>query len=275
MSQTLFPALPLSTWQTTRDTIQTYAQLLGKIRQAFAPPQKHWWHISLRATAVGLTTTPIPAKDKTFELVLDFVRHQLALTTSRGETAVISLAGQSAAAFCAETMAVLHSWGIDPAIDQGRFADETAGVYEETAVAAFWQAFSQIDAVFKTFKAGLRQETSPVQLWPHHFDLAVLWLSGRLVPDQDPDDPEYADEQMNFGFVTGDGSIAEPYFYVTAYPAPNGLTQTGLPNNAYWHTTGWTGAILPYAALVGDDNPQETLLTFLRAVHQAGARLMQ
>lgn len=274
MTKHSFPSIPLSGWQPTRDTVQTYSQLLGKIRGALSPAQKHWWHISLRATAVGLTTTPIPAGSQTFELALDFTRHQLTLTSSRGETAVIPLTGQSAAAFCTATLSILHDWGIEPDIDQTKFADETAGTYEATAVSAYWQALSQIDAILKEFKAGFRGETSPVQLWPHHFDLALVWLSGRLVPGQDPANADYADEQMNFGFSTGDEGVPEPYFYATAYPTPDGFTDAALPKNAYWHTGGWKGAVLPYAALVGTENPHDKLLTFLRTAHEAGSRFM-
>jgi len=274
MTQSVFPPLPLADWRPTRDTLQAYAQLLSHIRRALAPAQKHWWHISLRATAVGLTTTPIPAGDQIVELVLDFTRHQLTLITSGGQTAVIPLVGQSAAAFCAETLAVLDEWGINPAIDRSKFSAETEGVYAETAVSTYWRALSQIDAVLKEFKAGFRGETSPVQLWPHHFDLAVVWLTGRLVPGQDPDNPDYADEQMNFGFSTGDETIPEPYFYATAYPQPDGFTDAALPDDAYWQTEGWTGAVLPYAALVDAPHPREKLLDFLRAAHEVGSNLI-
>jgi hypothetical protein len=94
------------------------------------------------------------------------------------------------------------------------------------------------------------------------------------VPGQDPANEEYADEQINFGFSPGDESIPHPYFYITAYPLPDGLTDTPLPGEAYWQTEGFTGAILMYEALVGADDPADTLLTFLRTVQQAGAKLM-
>ena len=59
------------------------------------PPQKRWWHVTLRATAVRLTTTPMPVDDKTLEVLLDLTQHRLCLTTSLGEKVKIPLRGQS------------------------------------------------------------------------------------------------------------------------------------------------------------------------------------
>ncbi len=275
MSGSNFPSLALSAWQATRDTIAVYAQVLGKIRRALTPQQKHWWHISLRVAASGLTTTPIPAGDRTFELLLDFAHHRLLLTTSHGQRRDFPLTGQSAKAFKEEILTVLAELGFEPQIDRDLFDDYSAGTYDRAAVFNYWQALAQIDATLKEFSYGFRGESSPVQLWPHHFDLGVNWFSGRLIPDQDPGDPEWSDEQMNFGFSTGDSGIPNPYFYITAYPVPDGLTDTELPDGAYWQSEGWTGAVLPYQVVVSDNNGKAHLLRFLRTVHKAGSERMR
>lgn len=271
---TIFPPLPLTQWRTSRDTIAQYAQVLGKIRRALTPQQKHWWHVSLRAASVGLTTTPIPAGDQTFELLLDFTHHRLLFTTSRGQRRDFPLFGQSVYAFKNQIMQLLSEQGIRPEIDHDLFGDDAPGDYNAESVLTYWQSLSQIDAVLKEFQHGFRGESSPVQVWPHHFDLAVNWFSGRLIPDQDPNNPEWSDEQMNFGFSTGDGGIPEPYIYVTAYPTPDGWTGTSLPSAAYWQTEGWTGAVLPYVALAASDDGKHLLLSFLQTLQQAGASLM-
>ncbi len=275
MTENLFPPLPLADWQPSRDTIQGYAQVLGKIRRATTPRQKHWWHISLRVSATGLVTSPIPAGSRMFEMRLDFTSHQLIIATSRGEIWHKPLRGESEAEFWQKTLAVLGQMGLRPEIDRTLFSDTTPGTYNVNGVERFWQALSQINALFTQFKGELRQETSPVQFWPHHFDLSLVWFSGRLVPDVDPADEEHADEQMAFGFSTGDTVIPDPYFYITAYPLPDGLLESPLPEEATWHTEGFQGAVLRYDSLVKADNPAEKLLNFLRTVQQAGASLMK
>jgi hypothetical protein len=59
-----------------RDTLAQYARVLGKIRRAVTPPQKHWWHVSLRVTAVGLTTTPLWSNGRMWKMVLNLATHQ-------------------------------------------------------------------------------------------------------------------------------------------------------------------------------------------------------
>ncbi|MFW2406025.1 MAG: DUF5996 family protein, partial [Gammaproteobacteria bacterium] len=120
------------------------------------------------------------------------------------------------------------------------------------------------------FRAGIREETSPLQLWPHHFDLSLLWLPGDKVPDQDPADEEYADRQMNFGFTFGDAGIPEPYFYVTAYPEPDGLPRVELPVGAAWHTEGFSGALLTYQTLIASRDPRGYLLDLWQRMLNAG-----
>lgn len=273
---TTFQPLPLFEWQETRDTLAGYARFVRRIRQYNTPHQKHYWHVSLRPTTTGLTTTPIRAADGTiYELEFDLTHHVLLVKTSKGDVREIPLYGQSPRAFKEETLAALAELGINPEHNEDEFNNETPGTYDKTAVSTFWDSLIEIDTILKEFRYSFNNESSPVQLWPHHFDLAVVWFSGRKVPDQDPNDPEYANEQMNFGFSTGDSGIPEPYFYATAYPAPEGWTDSELPDGAYWHTEGWTGAVMPYQRLVESDNGRQLLLDYLHAAHRAGAERMK
>ena len=67
------PPLPLAEWEATKDTLHLWAQIVGKVRMALAPPRNHWWHATLFVGVRGLTTGPIPAPSgATFGIDLDF-----------------------------------------------------------------------------------------------------------------------------------------------------------------------------------------------------------
>lgn len=68
---------------------------------------------------------------------------------------------------------------------------------------------------------------SPVRVWPHHFDIATTIAEG--------------ERTILAGFVPGDEGIPEPYWYVTAWPAPATPPKLAVGE---WHTQGWTGAVL-------------------------------
>ena len=132
------------------------------------------------------------------------------------------------------------------------------------------QAWSSVTSVLEAFRAGIREETSPIQLWPHHFDMTMTWLPGAKVPGQDVDNAEYADAQMGFGFTLGDETITEPYFYVSAYPLPDAFPTLTLPDGTRWNTTGFQAAVLTYRCLIGSRDPRGYLLDLWRGLLSAG-----
>jgi hypothetical protein len=172
-------------------------------------------------------------------------------------------------------LGALSELGIRPEIDAKLFQETQAMDYREDHAQTFLQAIVQVDLLLKQFRGELREETSEVQIFPHHFDLSFAWFSGRLVPGRDPRDAENADEQMTFGFSTGDEGTPDPYFYATAYPLPEGFLAKPLPEPASWHLEGWKGALLPYSSWVNQPDPQPRLLDFLRQAQKAGASLMK
>jgi hypothetical protein len=260
------------------------------------PRRKHWWHASLRVTEGGFTTGEIPAPERDrdhidrdhvdrdhgdrdhrdrdlFEINLDLQQHRLMITTSWGVWWEMPVSGQPPMIFCNQVQAALETMGIFVEFDRSDL-EAVDTPYDASSAGAYAHALSSINAVMNRFKSELSGETSPVQFWPHHFDLALMWLSGRKVPGADPDNEEYADEQMSFGFSTGDDGIPEAYFYATAYPWQEDMSRKSLPPGAQWHLHSWKGALFLYESLVRADQPEMRLLHFLRASYLAGSSLM-
>jgi hypothetical protein len=94
-------------------------------------------------------------------------------------------------------------------------------------------------------QAGEAAYPSRVQLWPEHFDLAVE-LGG-----------EDAGARAVYGLSAGDEHHPEPYLYVAPWvaPAPGEL----------WQATGFSGAELPFAALIDAEDQRGAALEFLGA----------
>src|SRR4051812_16069708 len=100
-SASVWPPLS-SDWADTCATLHMWTQVVGKVRLALAPPVNHWWHITLRPTARGLTTTPMPYGGRTLEIVFDFVDHRLRFDTSDGRPRQIVLEPKAVARFYSE-----------------------------------------------------------------------------------------------------------------------------------------------------------------------------
>lgn len=269
MSNYKFSELKLSDWKKTRDIIQSYAELLSDIKSGYTPHQKNWEEHSLKVYAKGLTTTPVPVtvngEIETLDLNLNLIEHSLKIFCGSSRISV-SLENQSTRSFAKETMAGLKESGIDFRIHEKEYSSENHGLYSSEKAAAYWTVLKQIYFVFLEFKGSLVEETSSINFWPDHFDLAMLWFSGRLIPGQDPSNWDHSREQMNFGFSTGDDEIPEPYFYITAYPFNENLTKSELPFNAFWHTEGWKGAVMKYSELTNTGNPNEMLISLFNKV---------
>ena len=52
----LWPPLPFESWRDTRDTLQMWTQIAGKICLALTPRVNHFWNIAFHVTPRGLVT---------------------------------------------------------------------------------------------------------------------------------------------------------------------------------------------------------------------------
>ena len=96
-----WPPLPLSEWADTCDTLHLWTQVVGKARLLLTPLVNHWWNVALYVTSRGLSTSPIPHGVRTFEILFDFVDHQLRIEASDGATEHMALRPMSVADFYA------------------------------------------------------------------------------------------------------------------------------------------------------------------------------
>src|SRR5580658_1617865 len=113
-----WPELPTASWRETYATLHLWTQIVGKIRLTRAPWLNHSWHVALYVSARGLTTSPIPDGNRTFQIDLDLIDHQARISTSDGAQRQFALAGQSVASFYKAIMADLAELGTQLEIDE-------------------------------------------------------------------------------------------------------------------------------------------------------------
>jgi len=143
------------------------------------------------------------------------------------------------------------------------FADHTGGPFDELA-----RWYGNAHLVLETL-AARDGDAAEVRCWPHHFDIATL-----LTVERGTDGA--ATKTVGVGLSPGDGSYAEPYWYVTPWPYPR---RTELPPPAgggHWHVEGFTAAVLPGTGLteVRGDNQRARLEEFLDSAVASSRELL-
>src|SRR3974390_250407 len=81
-----WPELTLSQWESTRDSLHLWTQIVGKVRLAYAPMINHWWQVPLYVNARGLTTSLIHTDQVGVEIQFDFIGHHLDIKTTDGDS---------------------------------------------------------------------------------------------------------------------------------------------------------------------------------------------
>lgn len=257
------PKLDYKNFYITRDKIHNFAIVLGKIREQLSPVQRDYWHISLRVKPQGLTTTPINTENgQEFEIVLNLIKHKIEIINGNKIFLSENLVTLSVPRLIKLILAELKKMGIEIDLKIKNLNREDLGEYNLVQAENLWHAYYFVYNVFSEFRKELDFELSPIQIWPHHFDISFSLYTGNKV--KDPKNPEIENmEQITYGFLTGDTTINEPYFYVISYPNIKNLSDNKLDNDAFWYDEDWQGAILKYQDLYSSPNFNRKLLSFL------------
>ena len=277
-----WPKLFLEDWTDTRETLQRWTQIVGKIRIARTPLINHWWNSTLYVTARGLTTSLMPPG---FEIGFDFVDHQLVIETTGGARRSVALRPRSVADFYADVNAQLADLDLTTPIwtmpveipdENTKFeADEKHASYDGDAANAFWRMLVASHAVMTEFRGRFIGKCSPVHFFWGGLDLAVTRFSGRAAPAYTSPAPNcgphvmleaYSHEVSSAGFWPG--GEGEGLFYSYAYPVPPDFASAAA-ELAYDKTLG--EFVLPYTDVRTAADPEGVLVHFLQRSYEAAA----
>lgn len=285
-----WPALPLDAWQDTYTTLHLWTQVVGKVRQHLCPPLNHWWSVTLYVTSRGLTTGRMPHGFTAVQIDMDFISHELLVTTSRGDRRSLPLRPTCVAQFYEEVMAALRELGAPVEIhtlpqevpDPVPFpVDRAHCAYDPEYANRFWRALVQADRVLQEFRSWFIGKASPVHYFWGACDLAVTRFSGRPAPEH-PTVPSlstrvvreaYSHEVSSCGWWPGGGPAGYPAFYSYAYPEPPGFRDAPAQPDAAFYSADLGEFILPYDSVRRSPDPDQTLLGFLQSTYEAAANL--
>lgn len=254
----------------TRKTLHLYTRAVGAILREHAVPHDQWWHVALRVTPEGLVSdnVPLPAGG-VMALRIDLQSHAIQLLSSDGSVASFDMtAGRTGGEMGEDLIEAVAGLGLHAEYQRNLFTSDETAPYDPEAAARFFRALVNADRAFKNHRAGLAGDVSPVNFWPHGFDLSLEWFGSRQVAYEEAGEARVEPAQLNLGFYPGESDEAA-YFYSSPWPFDaERLINRPLPGPATWHTGDWQGAHLPYTALAAGDNPDEHLLEFARVVYE-------
>jgi hypothetical protein len=288
ISEQTWPALPLADWHDTRDTLQLWTQIVGKVRMVNTPLRNHWWNVPLYVSANGLTTSLIPhPSGNAFQVDFDFQAQRLRIVTGFGQHRSVPLQPGPVADFYADVMQHLTDlgvatqiWPMSVEIPGGtRLDTDTIHTeYDAEQARRFWRALVAITGVFERFQSRFVGKASPVHLFWGGLDLATSRFSGRPAPPHPGGAPNcgphvmleaYSHEVSSLGYWPGDGT--EGLFYSYAYPQPDGYRATTVrPSDASWDE-GLGEFTLPYESVRSAADPARILLEFAQSTYDAAA----
>jgi hypothetical protein len=285
----IWPELPYGAWQGTRDTLQLWTQIVGKIRLAQTPWVNHSWHVPLYLTSRGLTTSPMAHGAHSFEIQFDFLEHVLDIAVSDGARRRLALKPRSVADFYGAVMSALTELGIPVVINENpceiagaiAFSKDTShAAYDPVYAHRFWQVLLQSDRLLKEFRTCFLGKCSPVHFFWGSFDLAVTRFSGRSAPPFAGKTPgvtaavmreAYSHEVSSAGFWPGGNGTDYPTFYSYAYPQPAGFKGFAVQPAAAFFSESLGEFLLPYDAVRTAADPDAALLAFLQSTYEAAA----
>lgn len=282
-----WPALRVSDWEPTRDTLHMWTQIVGKVRLAHTPLVNHWWQVPLYVSARGLTTSAIPYRNRVFDIEFDFCDHRLTIRDSNGSARGFTLEPMPVAKFYTLITGALDELGIETHITATPnevvtaipFAEDTAHAsYDAHAANLFWRQLIQVDRGIHEFRSRFLGKVSPVHFFWGSFDMACTRFSGRTAPKHPGGAPHcgdwvmvegYSHELSSCGWWPGGGE--EGAFYSYAYPEPDGFADYPVAPDQAFYSTEHRQFLLPYEAVRTADDPDATLQRFLQTTYEAAA----
>jgi len=283
--------LPYESWSATCDTLHAHTQVLGKLAFAIAPPEPPLQHASLRLTASGWETLPLPARDGSGTLAasLDLRSHEALAEHSDGRVRRVELTpDRPVGEVTRELMAGVRELGgtaieINPTPQEVSWTvpldeDDEHARYDVDQVTSYFAAATRAALVLAAFRAPYRGRSTPVNAWWGSFDLAVNLFSGS--PADPPSDDFLMRNAMDaqefaVGWWPGDARYGKAAFFAYAHPAPPGFSHGALSPSAVRWDAGLGEYILDWDDVCSARDPHAFALEFARSAFRHSCQVCE
>jgi hypothetical protein len=239
-----FPILGETAFVKTRRQFHSIAKILGKIRETLVKPIAKSDNLWLGISSGGFSIPPIE-QNNDLEIGCNPARLVVEISNNKGLHETAPLNGYSLkeiARWLAESDALSALSGTGVTEELAKFDSGIVFEISEQNASDFHTQLVNYNVLLREFHSGINTGVKAgICLWPHHFDNAFKWFSGRKIDDQD--------EQMGIGVSNGDEYYELPYIYVTFGPALRKTNTLEIAEGGILHDGDWTGLVLPYEAV--------------------------
>lgn len=264
---------PLKNFYETKETIHGYAKAIAMVPRALIKNHHMWWHASLVIAENGFVTQIIEIKKGTYlYFMIDLCRHQISVYIDEKVKYAIPIDGKLTGEKLGKILIdyLSREFDIDPhTFDKTQLLKTSNSKYNPEKGKLIFDTFSKIEKVFIKHVNLLPEITGPIQIWPHNFDMAVEWYLPSIKNSNESEHISVSSPQINLGFILGDGTHPEPYFYSNPRPFTlKRLSQNNLPHGAVWFDADWQGSLLPYEKMANNKQWEDQLFEYAQKVFQ-------
>jgi len=286
-----WPELSYEHAKATYETVHLWTQIVGKIKLECMPWINHSWHTTLLVSTTGLTTGTLSSSQKHFQIDFNFLKHQLEISTSKGEYEQISFKDLSVASCYHQLFHILKKFKLDIKINTTPNElvnplqldkDEEHCTYDKGHTSKLHQALLNVNSVFNKFRAEFIGKSSPSHFFWGSFDLAVTRFSGRTAPKHPggvsnlPDwvaQEACSHEVSSSGFWPGNEMVPFAAFYNYSYAEPDGFRNVIVKPKTAYYKAEMGEFLLPYSEVQQAKDPEAMLLEFLHSTYNAAVDL--
>lgn len=244
-----FPNFDESSYIKTRRRVHSIAKVIGKFRETLVQPIAKNDNLWLTVVEQSFCT-PAMGDLNELEIGCNLEKLIVEIANGSGKYASIGINGKTASSLSVELMSVLsNEFNISAQVDSTAFDDSKT--FELTGGAKdFLEQLTNFSSLLQSFHKSVQGGVkTQICLWPHHFDNAFKWFSGRKIGEEQ--------EQIGVGISNGDETYELPYVYMSLWPELRKTNTMIIPEGATLHDHGWSGLLLPYEAILEKKTAEE------------------